>query len=104
MSVSMSNAQCNAAGSMAINGLNQQAINQLSDIKALRQSSAQDTSSIMSKVAELGKEFIPPALEAVIEGLIKRSLTSNSRRSAAKRGVIFQKTYYRPRWPASLTF
>ena len=70
--MSMSDAQCNAAGSMAINGLNQQAIKQLSDIKALLQSSAPDVSSIMSKVAELGKEFIPPALEAVIEVLIKK--------------------------------
>jgi hypothetical protein len=73
MHVSASDAQCDTAQSNAINALNEQAIKQLSDIKALLQAPTVDKPTIMSKLSELGKEYIAPALRAVIEALIKKT-------------------------------
>jgi hypothetical protein len=74
MNVSMNDAQCRAAGDNAVNALNEQTIKQLEAIKTLLGASAPDKSAIMSKVADLGKAYIAPALRAVIEVLIKRRL------------------------------
>ena len=74
MIVSMNGAQCTAALNNAISGLNQQAIQQLAEIKELLQASTPDKTSIMSKVSELGKTYVMPALQAVLEALIKKKL------------------------------
>ena len=74
MVVSMNGAQCTAALSNAINGLNHQAIQQLAELKELLQAPTTDKSSIMSKLSELGKTYVMPALQSVLEALIKKKL------------------------------
>jgi hypothetical protein len=74
MIVSMDNAQCSVAADTARDAFSQQAIQQLSDIKAMLQATTVDKPSIMSKLSELGKTYVAPALQAVIGALITKKL------------------------------
>jgi hypothetical protein len=58
MIVSMSGAQCSAAVGEASGALSQQAVQKLSDLKASLEASPAEKSTIMSRLAELGKTYI----------------------------------------------
>ena len=70
----MSSAQCQTAAANAIVSLDQDALTHLSALKDALAAPTPDKTGILADLSELGKSFIPPALAAVIEALVKSRL------------------------------
>jgi hypothetical protein len=72
MIVSMSGAQCSTAASAASSALSQQAVERLSDLKTSLEAPTVNQTTIMSRLAELGKTYLAPVSQTIIEALIKK--------------------------------
>lgn len=77
MKVTMDNAQCNVAGSKVDAAMKEQgekAIELLTKIKSAIEANKSDKTEVSGLLSELGSTFIVPALQSVIEAVVKKAL------------------------------